>query len=160
MAKGDVPPGISAKIDNLLEQARPADLSERQFCLQSKVSTSFFTDLRNGREPGIDKIERLANRAGLTLAQLVDGIVPPLQDRVSVAVALPSADQLVPMMRGLLRGVGLDDAADKHAETLAQRLPDALEQAGATLAAPVYAPKTKRAARAQPPATRGPAPKQ
>lgn len=82
MAKNDVPPGISAQLDRLLTEARPANMSERQFCIQSSVSTSFFTDLRNGREPSIDRVERLANTAGLRLSELVEGAEPPVQPTV------------------------------------------------------------------------------
>lgn len=82
MAKNDVPPGISARLDALLSGARPADMKERQFCIQSSVSTSFFTDLRNGREPGIDKVERLANTAGLRLSELIEGAESPVQPTV------------------------------------------------------------------------------
>ena len=144
MAKSDVPPGISARLDRLLEQVRPAELSERQFCLQSKVSTSFFTDLRNGTEPGIDRVERLANRAGLRLSQLVEGADHLASGRLAVPMVLPSEERLTAMMSALLKSVGLDREADARAGELAQLLPTALEQAGAALAKPASDRATKR----------------
>jgi transcriptional regulator with XRE-family HTH domain len=147
MAKGDVPPGISARLDHLLELARPAGLSERQFCIQSKVSTSFFTDLRNGRDPSIDRVERLANRAGLRLSQLVDGADATRAGRLAVPIALPSEERLADMMSALLKSVGLEKEADARAGELAQLLPTALEAAGAALVQPESDEAPSRGAR-------------
>lgn len=91
MAKKQAPPGISARLDELLMRAQPEDLSERQWCLQAQVSTSFFTDLRKGVEPGIDRVERLARRAGLKLSELVEGA------ERSVA-RVPTEDELAEML--------------------------------------------------------------
>lgn len=77
MSKPDVPPGVSASLIDILQRAKPSELSVRKWCEQARVSPSFFTDLKNGREPGIDKVERLAAVVGLTLSELVAGQQPP-----------------------------------------------------------------------------------
>lgn len=53
-------------------------------------------------------------------------------------VAFPNEDAIVAVMRGLLRGVGLEEEADKYAATLAQRLPKALARASEHLIAQQY----------------------
>jgi len=156
MAKNDAPPGISAKLDHLLEVARPKDISERQFCIQSKVSTSFFTDLRNGREPGIDKVERLANRAGLRLSELVQSADAIQPGRLALPIALPSAERMQTMMLALLDLVDLERPRDELAGELALQLPIVLEQAGAVLASPDAASKTTRGGRPRQGAKRDP----
>lgn len=74
MARKPPPPGIGARIDAMLKRIKPDDLSERGWLLAAQVNTSFFTDLRNkGTIPSIDKVERLAKVAGLSLAEFVAG---------------------------------------------------------------------------------------
>ncbi len=103
MAKGDVTPGISARLEALLMAAKPADLSERQWCLRGKVSTSFFTDIRSGTDPSIDRVERMANAIGLRLSDLVEGAQA---QPAAPAPALPSEAQLAAMIDlGLDAGV-------------------------------------------------------
>lgn len=90
--------------------------------------------------------------AVLRLAGLADDEVsreanPPIEPRpllIPMSVAFPSEDAIVAMMRGLLRGVGLDSEADKFAETLAQRLPKALAQASGQLAVQASSKATSR----------------
>ena len=89
----DMPPS-GIQILRLLEAARPKDMSVNRWCLASGVSTSFFTDLRNGREPGIWKVERLARRAGLTLSELLDGKEAPVD-------LTPSEQDLSDMLAGV-----------------------------------------------------------
>lgn len=77
MAKQPAKPGISARLDAMLSRVKPVDLTERGWLLAAKVNTSFFTDLRNkGTAPSIDKVERLARVAGLSLAEFVAGKKP------------------------------------------------------------------------------------
>lgn len=74
MAKQPPKPGIGARLDAMLKRIKPDDLSERGWLLAAQVNTSFFTDLRNkGTIPSIDKVERLARVAGLSLAEFVSG---------------------------------------------------------------------------------------
>lgn len=155
MAKGDIEPGISAQLNTLLERVKPDDLTPRQWCLQSNVSTSFFTDLRKGTEPGIDKVERLANRAGITLTQLIEGRAELSAGRLAVPIALPSVERLRTMMAALLKTTGIEDPTGELADALAQLLPNALEQAGAVLAPPESARVRRRGAPPQRPATKG-----
>lgn len=73
------------KIDNTellkrLEDARLAyspEMSQNDWCKSAKVNTSYFTGLKDGVEPGLYKIERLAGVVGLSLADLIEGIAPP-----------------------------------------------------------------------------------
>ena len=155
MAKDDAPPGISAQLDRLLVEARPADLSERQWCIQSRVSTSFFTDLRNGREPGIDRVERLANRAGLRLSELVSRGDKIEAGRLAVPLAMPSAPRLAEAMHGLFQLVGMHSVSDELVNELAELLPDALENAGAHLVPQGSASAAKRKPRPAPPSKAG-----
>lgn len=77
MAKQSAKPGISARLDAMLSRVKPDELTERGWLLAAKVNTSFFTDLRNkGTAPSIDKVERLARIAGLSLAEFVAGKKP------------------------------------------------------------------------------------
>lgn len=80
MGKQAATSGIGSRLGALLAGAKPADLSERQWCLKAGVSTSFFTDIRKGTVPSIDKVERMANAAGQSLAEFVTGASP---ERVS-----------------------------------------------------------------------------
>lgn len=73
MGKQAAMSGIGSRLDALLTRAKPADLSERQWCLKAGVSTSFFTDVRKGAVPSIDKVERMANAVGQSLAEFVSG---------------------------------------------------------------------------------------
>lgn len=91
MAKVEAPPGVSAKLIDLLMSAKPDELSERQWCMKAQVSTSFFTDLRNGREPGIDKVERMAGAIGLSLSEFLAGQRPPIR-------LVPEAEELEQML--------------------------------------------------------------
>lgn len=154
MAKGDTPPGISARLEGLLLRAMPPDLSERQFCIQSKVSTSFFTDLRKGVEPGIDKVERLANRAGIRLSRLVADADAPRAGRFAVPLALPSEPRLQTMMSAMLKSAG-HQAPAELVDALVRQLPNALEQAGAVLAPAASARSTSLAVRSPRPARKG-----
>lgn len=96
---------------------------------------------------------RLAGLADDEIEREVAFTPPPTQILIPMAVALPSEGAIVAMMRGLLRGVGLEAEADKHAETLAQRLPEALAQAAGPLTARVSSTATIRAAPSRPDAT-------
>jgi len=72
MAKKPPSSGIGARLDAMLSRVKPDHLSERGWLLEANVNTSFFTDLRNkGTVPSIDKVERLARVAGLSLAEFV-----------------------------------------------------------------------------------------
>jgi len=54
-----------------LETARiAANISQNELCKRAHVSASFFTGLRNGCEPGLYKIKRLAEVMGLTLSDV------------------------------------------------------------------------------------------
>lgn len=63
--------GIASRLDAMLGRIKPDDMSERGWLLAAQVNTSFFTDLRKGTVPSIDKVERLARAAGLSLAEFV-----------------------------------------------------------------------------------------
>ncbi len=63
----------TALLTHLMVQ-RPSDMSIAQWLKAAEVNSSFFTDLRNGREPGIYKIERLAAQAGLRMSQFWRGV--------------------------------------------------------------------------------------
>lgn len=51
-----------------LEAIRPEALSINEWLKRANVSSSFWTNMRNGREPGIYKIERLVIAAGSSLS--------------------------------------------------------------------------------------------
>lgn len=150
MAKKDVPKGISARLEHLFERAKPADLSVRQLLIQSNVNTSFFTDISNGREPGIDKIERLANRCGLRLSELLAEADAPSPGRLAVPIALPSADRLRAAVEALVEPLDLSQGKDAIVDEIALLLPNALEQAGAKLVSDPSGRGNTRAARSQP----------
>jgi len=80
----------------LLDRAKPAELSHRQWLLQSGVNTSFMTDLSRGVVPGIDKIYRLASRAGLSLSEFFDG-------HPAACDIFPSVETLTSMLEGVQR---------------------------------------------------------
>lgn len=96
MARKPAPPGISTRLDGMLRRVQPEGLSVRKWCEASQVSTSFFTDLRNGTEPGIDKIERLVNRAGLSLAQFIADDAAPAISEDELRQAIRDAFPLPP----------------------------------------------------------------
>lgn len=150
MVKKDIPKGISGRLERMFERVRPADLSVRQLLIQSNVNTSFFTDISNGREPGIDKIERLANRCGLKLSEFLaqdDGLQP---GRLAVPIALPSADRLRAAVEALVEPLDLSQGKDAIVDEIALLLPNALEQAGAKLVSDPSGRGNTRAARPRP----------
>lgn len=116
--------GLSASLVAILESARPFDdekgrpLSDNRWCELAEVSPGFWRDLRKGAEPGIDKVQRMARVAGLSLAEL----------EARSRAALPSAEKLTEAMAGLLDSVGLHDLSEKYAEQLALRLPAVLAE--------------------------------
>lgn len=97
MAKQPPQAGIGARIDAMLRRIKPPQLSERAWLIEAGVNTSFFTDLRTkGSVPSIDKVERLARVAGLSLAEFVSGDDPggavsaaQLQHAIADAFPLP-----------------------------------------------------------------------
>lgn len=144
---------FAQQILDLLEAARPyvegskKRLSDNKWCEMAGVNTGFWRDLRNGSEPGVVRLQRLADIAQIKLSTLIAAAEnPPFQ--------LPSEDRLTEMMAGLLEGVGLEDVAAEHAKTLAERLPDALEQVSGPLAPPAFFPTTIPADIARPRAKR------
>lgn len=96
MAKKPAPPGISSRLDGMLRRVQPKGLSVRKWCEASQVSTSFFTDLRKGTEPGIDKIERLVNKAGLSLSQFIANDEAPAISEETLRQAIRDAFPLPP----------------------------------------------------------------
>lgn len=147
MAKKDIPKGISSRLEHLFEMAKPDDLSVRQLLIQSNVNTSFFTDISNGREPGIDKIERLANRCGLKLSELLQQADDLAPGRLSVPMALPSEDRLRAAIAALVDPLDLSQGKDAIVDEIALLLPNALEQAGAKLVSDPSGRGSKRAVR-------------
>jgi hypothetical protein len=128
-----VEPGIP--ILDLLVAAKPDDLSFNSWCNEAEVSTSYFTDLRKGVEPGLWKIERLARVIGLRLSELVEGVKPATNGQAvytSVsngersAAPEPSAAVLTSTFAVLLESVGIDPYEDGRAQKLAARFPNAL----------------------------------
>lgn len=99
------------------------------------------------------EVLKLAGLADQEVEREAVAVPAPRQIFIPMAVALPNEDAIVAMMRGLLLGVGLDVEADRHAETLARRLPEALAQAAGPLVAQATSIRTSRGARSQPPAT-------
>lgn len=51
-----------------LEAIKPDDLSMNRWLKQAGLNSSFFTSLRNGREPGVYKIERLVAVTGIRMS--------------------------------------------------------------------------------------------
>lgn len=64
----------NAALLNHLMLVKPADMSVAQWLEAADVNSSYFTDLRNGREPGIYKIERLAAVAAMRLSEFWRGV--------------------------------------------------------------------------------------
>ncbi len=69
MPKAPKNPADNRALLTLIEVGKPADLSVAQWLKAARVSSSFITDLRNGVEPSIYKIERLARAAGMRLSE-------------------------------------------------------------------------------------------
>lgn len=99
MAKRPAKPGIGARLDAMLTRVKPNHLTERGWLIAAQVNTSFFTDLRNkGTVPSIDKVERLARVAGLSLAEFAAGKSPDQAISVSqLAQAIQDAFPLPPL---------------------------------------------------------------
>jgi len=121
---------LVARIEALLAAAKPTDLSTRQWLLLSRVNSSFFTDLRKGVVPGIDKLARLARRAGLSLSELLDGAS-------TAPRTLPSAEDLETMLaeaqNEVLAGASIGDYPQYVAPALLTRLERfAADQLGVT----------------------------
>lgn len=150
---------FAAQILEQLEAVRPVvegtgkPLSDNKWCELSGVNLGFWRDLRNGSEPGVIKLSRLAATAQVRLSSLIAAAETP-------AFKLPSEERLTEVMAGLLEAVGLEEAAAEHAKTLAQRLPDALESVSGPLAPRPFAPATIPVDIVRPAAKRGPATKQ
>lgn len=89
---------------------------------------------RHGGDP--EEVLALAGLSGPDLSSEAEAIVDssPRITFITMPVAVPNVEMLTAMMRGLLISVGLDDAAAEHSETLARRLPGALEQAAKAIA--------------------------
>jgi transcriptional regulator with XRE-family HTH domain len=130
--------------------AATAHFSQRSLSAEAGESRDAVGDIINGRNknPTTKVLSNLARALGgdLSMFGLAD-------ERATDALRLPSGDRLAAMMSALLRGVGLEAEAELHSETLARRLPVALEQAGAKLASSRSARSTKAALRPRPPAT-------
>lgn len=126
MAKKDIQPGVSGRLDALLRSAKPPELSERAWLIQSKVNTSFFTDLRAGKEPGIDKIERLARRAGMSLAELLEGAPTEAEAPDTIVVSLAN---LAVFVRRVLNGGQEGPYSQGDALEIAHELRSAIEVA-------------------------------
>ena len=112
----------------------------------------------------LDALGKAAEIAGVTIDDLMSSPLGsrPIQikhdapvQHLMLPVSLPSEERLASMMRGLLRGVGLEDDLDEHAETLARRLPNALAQAASDLVSDQISEATSRDERAQPRAKPG-----
>lgn len=73
MRKPKPAPGISARLPAIFKAAKPDGMSMRKWMEAAKVSPKFVNDIEDGAEPGIDKVERMANAVGLTLTELIEG---------------------------------------------------------------------------------------
>jgi len=97
MTKIKPPPGISARLVEILERLRPWDdargkpLADSAWCEMAKVSPGFWRDLRKGSVPSIDNVERFARSVGLRLSELIEGGEPP-------ALILPNAKEMAGMV--------------------------------------------------------------
>ena len=112
-------PGISAHLMAMFERVRPEGMSWRQWCEAARVNTSFFTDLRKGREPGIDKIERLAAAAGFTLAEFLGE-----SERTRAAL---DPDALIIVLSELFRRPGPGEPDDPLLQARAEALAHVLQ---------------------------------
>ncbi len=74
--------------------------------------------------------EKYARRFKVTASWILYGkddmALPEEAPQLLLPVALPNHDRMTRMMRGLLEGVGLTEAAETYAPELARRLPEAL----------------------------------
>ncbi|MFD2501458.1 hypothetical protein ACFSTI_24975 [Rhizorhabdus histidinilytica] len=72
-----------------LDEIRPDDLKDSEHCKLAKVNSNYLQNLREGKEPGLFKADRLASVAGVTLAELMEGVGRPFW---------PNAEQLASMI--------------------------------------------------------------
>jgi hypothetical protein len=107
-----------------LEEIRPDDLTERQWCIKAGVSSSFFSNLRGTptkqpSEPSIGNLRLVLETAGTTLPEF---FVAESRGRV---VRVPSRLGLERAFAEALPG--LPRAPDRRAEYLVQVVADVLE---------------------------------
>jgi len=62
-------PQRNAELLRCLEAIRPENLSTNEWLRRAQISSSFMTGLKNGREPGVYKVERLIAVAGISLSR-------------------------------------------------------------------------------------------
>lgn len=142
MGKQAAMSGIGSRLDALLSRAKPADLSERQWCLKAGVSTSFFTDVRKGTVPSIDKVERMANAAGQSLAEFVSGGPQKGVNAARLQKAILDAFPLPPLpfdqQAGYLADVVLDILGLPPTQTTSQPNDETPLGAGSATTAPLH----------------------
>jgi len=90
----DIPHAMAAAIKNSiyerLSALRPLELSEAAWAREAKVSSSFFQDVRKGRRPRVDNLEKVLEVIGLSPAQFWALDTPPTAP-AATATALASA---------------------------------------------------------------------
>lgn len=121
--------GTAARLDDIFRSIHPDGLSERQWCIRANVSTSFFTDIRKGSVPSLDKVERVAGVAGFSLAKLLameTGEIAVLSDLTERD--MPSESVLTQTLAILLSSVGVDPYEDERARKIARQFPNALKE--------------------------------
>jgi transcriptional regulator with XRE-family HTH domain len=131
--------------------AAEGDFTQRSLDKAAEVGRGTVNEILSGKNanPTVSILTKLARGMGKDLS--VFGLQPIAP---SASIRLPSEDRLTVMMSGLLKSVGLpEDLADEHADALAQRLPAALEQAGAVLAKTRAGRSSKSGELPRPPAT-------
>lgn len=110
--------GIVELLPAMFARAKPDDLSWRQWTIQADVSGSFFTDVKNGIDPSIGRVERVVNAIGLSLVDFFEGRLP-------ADVVASSDETLVQTLRVAIQDMPRG-SADKRAQYLAEYLSTAL----------------------------------
>lgn len=131
--------------------AADGDFTQRSLDKAAVVGRGTVNEILSGKNsnPTVSILTKLARGMGKDLSVFgLQSIAP------TASLRLPSEDRLTVMMSGLLKSVGLPaDLVDEHADALAQRLPAALEQAGAVLAKTRGDRSSKSGELPRPPAT-------
>jgi len=122
------------RIKRVLAAATASDgeFTQRSLDKAAVVGRGTVNEILSGKNanPTVSILTKLAQGMGKDLSVFGLHPIPP-----SAGIRLPSEARLTVMMSALLKSVGISaDLADEHADALAQRLPAALEQAGAVLA--------------------------
>lgn len=98
--------------EKLMKLPRPDALSNNEWAKRAGVNTSFFTNLRNGSQPGVVNLEAVLRVVDISLPEFFLG------NGVGQLTYLPSVQDLEGAMRAALPG--LPRSPDRRAEYLAE----------------------------------------